>query len=120
MLKGFKDFISRGNVVDLAVGVIMGAAFSGIVASLVGDVITPIIGAIFGRPDFSGIALGPIVIGKFINAIVNFLLVALGVYFFIVIPMNQLIKKKKEAPHPPQVSPEEKLLTEIRALLARH
>ena len=59
MLKGFKDFISRGNVVDLAVGLIMGAAFSAIVASLVGDVVTPLIGAIFGRPDFSGIALGP-------------------------------------------------------------
>ena len=120
MLKGFRDFISRGNVIDLAVGVIMGAAFSAIVGSLVGDVITPIIGAIFGRPDFSGIALGPIMIGKFINAVVNFLLVALGVYFFIVVPMNQLLKKKETAPPaPPAPSPQEKLLAEIRDLLAR-
>jgi large conductance mechanosensitive channel len=120
MLKGFKDFISRGNVIDLAVGVIMGAAFSAIVGSLVGDVITPIIGAIFGRPDFSGIALGPIMIGKFINSVVNFLLVALGVYFFIVVPMNQIMKKKEAPPAaPPPVPPQEKLLAEIRDLLAR-
>lgn len=121
MLKGLKDFISRGNVIDLAVGVIMGAAFSAIVGSLVADVITPIIGAIFGRPDFSGIALGPIMIGKFINAVVNFLLVSLGVYFFIVVPINQLTKMKKEAPPaaPPPVPPQEKLLAEIRDLLAR-
>jgi large conductance mechanosensitive channel len=120
VLKGFREFISRGNVVDLAVGVIMGVAFSGIVSSLVGDVITPIIGAIFGRPDFSGIGLGPIMIGKFINAIVNFLLVSLGVYFFIVLPMNLLMRKKREVPPPPpEVNPQEKLLTEIRDLLAR-
>jgi large conductance mechanosensitive channel len=119
MLKGFRDFISRGNVVDLAVGVIMGAAFSAIVGSLVADVITPIIGAIFGRPDFSGIAVGPVMIGKFINAIVGFLLVAVGVYFFVVIPMNHLMKKKEAAPAPPPVSPQEKLLAEIRDLLAQ-
>jgi large conductance mechanosensitive channel len=119
MLKGFRDFISRGNVVDLAVGVIMGAAFSAIVGSLVADVITPIIGAIFGRPDFSGITVGPVMIGKFINAIVGFLLVAVGVYFFVVIPMNHLMKKKETAPAPPPVSPQEKLLAEIRDLLAR-
>jgi len=120
MLKGFKEFISRGNVVDLAVGVIMGAAFSAIVGSLVGDVITPIIGAIFGKPDFSGIALGPVLIGKFINAVVNFLLVSIGVYFFIVVPMNQLLKKKDAGPPaPPPPTPQEKLLTEIRDLLAR-
>jgi len=120
MLKGFKDFISRGNVVDLAVGFIMGAAFSAIVASLVGDVITPLIGAIFGRPDFSGIALGPIMIGKFINSVVNFLLVAVGVYFFIVVPMNLLTKKlAAPPPSPPPVPPQERLLAEIRDLLAR-
>jgi large conductance mechanosensitive channel len=120
MLKGFKDFISRGNVVDLAVGVIMGAAFSGIVASLVTDVITPIIGAIFGKPDFSGIALGPIMVGKFLNAVVSFLLVSIGVYFFIVVPMNQLLKKKAAEPAPPPgPTPDQKLLGEIRDLLSR-
>lgn len=119
MLAGFRDFISRGNVVDLAVGVIMGAAFSVIVGSLVGDVITPIIGAVFGKPDFSSLALGPVMIGKFINAVVNFLLVALGVYFFVVLPMNRFTRKAEAAPPPPPVSAEEKLLAEIRDLLAR-
>ncbi len=119
MLKGFREFISRGNVVDLAVGVIMGAAFSGVVGSLVADVITPLVGAVFGKPDFSGIALGPVTIGKFINAVVNFLLVAIGVYFFIVVPMTRLMRKKEAAPPPPPISAEEKLLAEIRDLLAR-
>ena len=117
MLKGFRDFVWRGNVIDLAVGIIIGAAFSAIVGSLVADVLTPLIGAVFGRPDFSGIALGPIMLGKFLNAVVNFLLVATSVYFFIVVPMNKLIKKKEAAAPPP--SPEEKLLIEIRDLLAR-
>ncbi len=118
MLKGFKDFIARGNVVDLAVGVIMGGAFGGIVASLVADVITPFLGMLFGKPDFSGIALGSIMIGKFLNAVVSFLLVSIGVYFFIVTPMNRL--KKSEAPPPPAgPTPDQKLLSEIRDLLAK-
>jgi large conductance mechanosensitive channel len=119
MLKGFKEFVTRGNVVDLAVGVIMGAAFSAIVGSLVADVVTPMIGAVFGKPDFSSIALGPIMIGKFINAVVNFLLVSVGVYFLVVIPMTRLMRKKETAPPPPPITPEEKLLTEIRDLLAQ-
>jgi len=117
MLKGFREFITRGNVVELAVGIIMGAAFSAIVGSLVADVITPAIGAVFGKPDFSGLALGPVMIGKFINAVVNFFMVAVGVYFFIVVPMNKVVKKKEVAPAAPP--PEERLLTEIRDLLAR-
>jgi len=88
MFKGFRDFIMRGNVVDLAVAVIIGAAFNQIVNSMVGDVLTPLIGAIFGRPDFSGIVIGPIFLGKFINAIVNFLIVAIVIYFGIVVPMK--------------------------------
>jgi large conductance mechanosensitive channel len=70
MLKGFRDFITRGNVIDLAVGVIIGAAFGAIVDSLVKDLITPIMGLIFGQPDFSAVKLGPIAIGNFINALV--------------------------------------------------
>ncbi len=120
MLKGFRDFISRGNVIDLAVGIIIGAAFSAIVGSLVADVLTPLIGAIFGKPDFSGIALGPIMLGKFLNAVVSFLMVSAGVYFFIVVPMNKLLKKKEAPPAAPAPSAEEKLLAEIRDLLARH
>lgn len=119
MLAGFRTFVARGNVVDLAVGVIMGAAFSAIVGSLVADVITPAIGAVFGKPDFSSIALGPVLVGKFLNAVVQFLLVAAGVYFFVVLPMNRLMKKKEEAPPPPPVTAQEKLLAEIRDLLAR-
>jgi len=118
MLKGFRDFISRGNVIDLAVGIIIGAAFSAIVSSLVADVLTPLIGAVFGKPDFSGIALGPVMLGKFLNAVVNFLMVAAGVYFFIVVPMNKLTRKKETVPAPPAPSPQEKLLAEIRDLLA--
>ncbi len=120
MLKGFRDFISRGNVIDLAVGIIIGAAFSAIVGSLVADVLTPLIGAIFGKPDFSGIALGPIMLGKFLNAVVSFLMVAAGVYFFIVLPINQLTKKKEAPPPaPPAVPPDVVVLKEIRDLLAR-
>jgi large conductance mechanosensitive channel len=118
MLKGFKDFISRGNVIDLAVGVIMGGAFGAIVTSLVAEVITPTLGMIFGKPDFSGIALGSVMIGKFLNAVISFLLVSTGVYFFIVLPINKLKGPPPPAP-PPGPTPEEKLLAEIRDLLAK-
>ncbi|MBP6909713.1 MAG: large conductance mechanosensitive channel protein MscL [Candidatus Saccharicenans sp.] len=116
MFKGFRDFIMRGNVVDLAVAVIIGAAFNQIVNSMVGDVLTPLIGAIFGRPDFSGIIIGPVFLGKFINAIVNFLIVAIVIYFGIVVPMKKLqerIDKKKAAQPAPAPSDEVRLLSEI-------
>ncbi|HRD01552.1 MAG TPA: large conductance mechanosensitive channel protein MscL [Candidatus Saccharicenans sp.] len=116
MFKGFRDFIMRGNVVDLAVAVIIGAAFNQIVNSMVGDVLTPLIGAIFGRPDFSGIALGPILLGKFINAVVNFFIVAVVIYFGVVLPMKKLhdrIDKKKAAQPAPAPSEEVRLLSEI-------
>lgn len=120
MLKGFKDFISRGNVIDLAVGVIIGGAFGVIVSSLVADVITPLIGTVFGRPDFSGIKIGSIMIGKFMNAIVGFLLTAAGLYFFIIVPVNKLTAKKVGEPGPPPPPPaSETYLKEIRDLLAK-
>jgi large conductance mechanosensitive channel len=116
MLKGFKDFILRGNVLDLAVGIIIGAAFGGIVTSLVKDVITPVIGAIGGQPDFSGIKVGPILLGNFLNALVSFLFIAAALYF-VVVPVNKLSRKKEAAPPPP---PEEVvLLKEIRDLLKK-
>jgi len=116
MFKGFRDFITRGNVIDLAVGVIIGAAFGAIVDSLVKDVITPIIGMVFGQPDFSAVMLGPIAIGNFINALIAFLLKAAGLYFLIVVPYNRFAPKKPEAAAPPNA--QETLLREIRDLLA--
>ena len=107
MLKGFRDFILRGNVVDLAVAVILGAAFNAIVNSLVKDVLNPLIAATVGKPDFSGVILhvagGQIKVGNFLNAAVSFLIVAAVVYFAIVAPMNALqtrFKKPAEAPTP--------------------
>jgi large conductance mechanosensitive channel len=116
MLKGFRDFIMRGNVVDLAVAVIIGGAFGQVVNSLVSDVLMPLIGALGGAPDFSAIRLGPIALGKFINAVVNFLVVAAAIYFLVVTPMNELAKrrKKEEAPAAPLEPPGEvKLLRGI-------
>ncbi len=117
MFKGFKDFIMRGNVLDLAVAVIIGGAFGAIVTSLVKDVITPAIGAMGGQPDFSAIRLGPIAVGNFLNTVVSFLFIAAALYFFIVVPFNKLTKKKETAP--PAPPPEVALLTEIRDLLKK-
>jgi large conductance mechanosensitive channel len=117
MLKGFRDFIMRGNVLDLAVAVIIGGAFGAIVNSLVKDVITPAIGAIGGQPDFSAIRLGPIAVGNFLNTVVSFLFIAAALYFFIVVPFNKLTKKKDTAP--PATPADVVLLTEIRDLLKK-
>lgn len=102
MLKGFRDFILRGNMLDLAVAVVIGAAFGAIVNSLVKDVLTPLIGAIFGQPDFSALTLGPILIGNFLNALIAFLMVAVVIYFFVVAPMNRLTARLKSTPPEPQ------------------
>lgn len=96
MLKEFKEFAMKGNVMDMAIGVIIGGAFSAIVTSVVEDLITPIIGAIFGQPDFSGIMVGPVALGNFLNAVVNFLIIALCL-FAVVKALNKL---KKPAPAP--------------------
>jgi large conductance mechanosensitive channel len=106
MLKGFREFILRGNVVDLAVAVIIGAAFSGIVTSLVNDVLKQLIAAIVGKPDFSYVVLNlhgtPIRIGNFLTASVQFLIVASVVYFGVVLPLNTLLARiKKPAPPAP-------------------
>ncbi len=100
MFKGFRDFILRGNVVDLAVAVILGAAFNAIVTSLVGDVLNPIIAATIGKPDFSSVILhvgtGTIKVGNFLNAVVSFLIVASVVYLAIVVPMNAVMARMKK------------------------
>jgi len=105
MLKGFKNFVMRGNVVDLAVAVIMGGAFGAVVAALVKDLLTPLIAALVGKPDFSGIVFtinnSKFGIGDFINAAVNFLLVALAIYLFVVAPMNALMARLRRGEAPP-------------------
>lgn len=99
MFKGFKEFIMRGNVVDLAVGVVMGAAFGTVVTALVKGILTPLIGALFRTPDFSGLYFklngSKFLYGDFVNALISFLLVAVGVYFFVVVPMNAVMKRVK-------------------------
>jgi large conductance mechanosensitive channel len=117
MLKGFRNFITRGNVLDLAVGVIIGAAFGGIVDSLVKDLITPLIGLIGGTPDFSALKVGPVGLGSFINAVIAFILKAAGLYFLIIVPFNRFAAKLAAAPPPP--SPSELYLKEIRDSLVK-
>ena len=122
MLKGFKDFIFRGNVVELAVAVIIGGAFGAVVTSLVKDVFTPLIGVLVGNPDFSSIKAGPINIGLFLNALIAFLLVAIAVYFMIVVPMKKYQARKAQEPAPavpPEPSEEVRLLREIRDSLRK-
>jgi len=105
MLKGFRQFILRGNVLDLAVAVVMGAAFGAVVTALVKDLITPFIAALVGQPDFSAIAFtvngSKFLIGDFINGVVSFLLIAAAVYFFIIVPVNALQARARRGEPPP-------------------
>ncbi len=135
MFKEFRDFAMRGNVVDLAVGVIIGAAFGAIVSSLVNDIIMPIIGYATGgmdfskfvytlapattKPDGTEVAAVTINYGKFINFVITFIIVAFAM-FMIIKGMNNLIKKQETAPPPPAPpTKDQELLTEIRDLLAK-
>jgi large conductance mechanosensitive channel len=105
MLKGFKEFLLRGNVVDLAVAVVIGAAFSAVVAALVKDLLTPLIAAVVGKPDFSAIQFtvngSKFLIGDFGNAIVGFMLVSAAIYFFVVTPMNMVMARRRSGQAPP-------------------
>lgn len=105
MLKGFKQFVMRGNVIDLAVAVVIGAAFGAVVTALVKDLITPLIAAIFGKPDFSAIVFevggSKFMIGDFINALVSFLLISAAIYFFVVQPVNALTARMRRGEAPP-------------------
>ena len=122
IIKEFKEFISKGNVMDMAIGVIIATAFGKITTSLVNDVFMPLIAALFGARDMSALNIVvsediTIGIGIFVGTIIDFILVAL-VVFFVVKTMNKLRKKKEEAPAaPPAPSKEEVLLTEIRDIL---
>jgi large conductance mechanosensitive channel len=109
MLKGFRDFILRGNVMDLAVAVIIGAAFGAIVTALVSDIINPLIAAIVHKPDFSALVLdvhgGKVKYGDFLNALISFLLIASSVYFLFVLPVNALMNRfKKPVPAAPPIT----------------
>ena len=104
MLKGFKQFILRGNVVDMAVGVVIGAAFAAVVGAFTKDLLTPLIAALVGKPDFSAIGFtingSVFALGDFINALISFLLVAAAVYFFVVIPVNALLARMNRSNTP--------------------
>lgn len=104
MLNGFKQFILRGNVVDLAVGVVIGSAFGAVVTALVSDVLTPFISAIAKIPDFSDLQFtingSTFMYGHFLNALISFTLVAAAIYFFVVTPMNMLIARAKKEDKP--------------------
>ena len=120
MIEDFKEFIARGNVLDLAVAVILGVAFGAIVMSLVDDIIMPVVGVLLGGVNFSGLAVqvgeATIAYGNFIQAIVNFLIIA-WVIFLIVRAAERIQRQKEAAPAPAELSTQEKLLIEIRDLL---
>ena len=119
MLAGFKKFLFRGNVVDLAVAVVIGAAFGAVVTSFVTNILTPLIAAIFGKPDFSALSFtlngSTILYGAFLNAVISFVLVATAVYFFVVAPMNAVQARltRNEAPPDPTTKKCPECLSEI-------
>jgi large conductance mechanosensitive channel len=123
MIKGFKDFLLRGNVIDLAVAVVIGTAFGAVVAAFARDFIGGIIGAIGGSPDFgrAGFTVNDsdIILGSTINALINFVIVAAAVYFFVVVPVNTLMARRKAGlePEVEATSEDIALLQEIRDLL---
>lgn len=124
MLKGFKDFVMRGNVIDLAVAVVLGAALTAIVNAVVKGLITPLIAAIFGKPDLTGVGNftlnnADFSIGLILDAALNCLIIAAAVYFILVMPVNRLLErlKRNQESEPEAPSPEVLLLTEIRDTL---
>lgn len=117
LIEEFKSFVLKGNVITLAVGVIIGGAFGKIVDSMVKDVITPLIGMIGGSPDFSGLHIKSIMIGNFINAAISFLILAAVVFFLIVKPYNALMEKFEKKPAPTPAGPPPATLDDVVAAL---
>ena len=117
MFKGFREFVLRGNVVDMAVGVVVGAAFGAIVTALVKDLLTPLIAALVGKPDFSGYVFevngSKFLYGDFINAVVSFLLIAAAIYYFVVLPVNALMARIHK--NEPAAAPDKKQCPECRS-----
>ena len=118
-MKGFKQFIMRGNVLDLAVAVVMGAAFGAVVTALVKDLLTPLIGAIGGTPDFSAWSVtingSKLLVGDFVNALIAFVMLAIAVYFFVVLPVNAMVARlhRGEAPPDPTTKKCPECLSEV-------
>ena len=126
MLKDFKSFLLRGNVVDLAVAVVIGAAFSAVVTALVKDMITPLIAALGGEPDFSNLTFtinhSKFLYGEFVNALISFIIIAAVIFFFVIKPLNLLLTRAqsgKEAKPPAAKDPSLVVLEEIRDALKR-
>ncbi|MDP9171048.1 MAG: large conductance mechanosensitive channel protein MscL [Acidobacteriota bacterium] len=118
MAGGFKQFLLRGNVVDLAVGVVVGAAFGGVVAAFTKDLLTPLIAAVAGKPDFSAIKFtvngSVFLLGDFLNAVISFLIVAVVIYYMVVLPVNALVaRSRKEPPADPTTRKCAECLSEI-------
>ena len=125
VFQGFKEFVLRGNAIDLAVGVVIGTAFSAIITAVVDGLINPLIAAIFGKPDLTGVGTFEIndavfSLGLILDALFKFLCVAVALYFFIVLPMNHLasMRKKDVEPEPEAPAEDVRVLQEIRDLLA--
>lgn len=127
MLKGFRDFIMKGNVVDLAVAVVIGAAFGAVIKSLVENILMPLIAALLGAPNFDSFGKvtingNDILFGVFLTVLVNFVLVAAAIYFAVVVPMNHMIARRNAklgiTEEEPPVDPQIELLTEIRDALS--
>lgn len=118
MLKGFRQFLLRGNVVDMAVGIVVGAAFGAVVTGLVKDLLTPFIAALVKQPDFSAFTFtvngSKFLYGEFVNALISFLIIAAAVYFFVVLPVNALVARAhKEPPADPTTRKCPECLSEI-------
>ena len=119
MFRGFRDFVLRGNVLDLAVAVVIGGAFGAVVTAMVKDLLTPLIGALVGQPDFSAYTFtingSTFLVGDFLNAVISFLLIAAAVYVFVVVPMNAFIARQRrgEAPVDPTTKKCGECLSEV-------
>jgi large conductance mechanosensitive channel len=119
MIKGFRDFILRGNVVDLAVAVVIGAAFGAVITAFVTDILTPLVAAIFGQPSFESMTFtingAHFLYGAFIDAVISFLFIALAVYFVVVVPMNKMseLRARGKAPEDPTTKQCPECLSEI-------
>jgi large conductance mechanosensitive channel len=122
MLAGFKKFITQGNAVDLAVGVIIGAAFGTVITALTADIISPIIGAIVGKPNFDSLKFnlgdGVVGYGAFLTALINFVLIAAAVYFAIVMPINALNERRKRGEEPAEEKSNEDKMVELLERIA--